>query len=109
MEIKLTEAGKLKSGKNQKKDADNLQAIGWTGLGLVALCGICCSAPLLAGIVLAGGSVLAFLATFAWPLAVLAGVGLLIGLFFWLRRRPQTACRNSAGSCSANGACSCKK
>lgn len=108
MEIKLIESDKLQSGKNQKKNADNLQAVGWTGLGLVALCGICCSAPLLAGVMLAGGSIIAFLATIAWPLAILVGLSLLIGLFFWVRR-PKTTCQNLAGSCGADGACGCKK
>jgi hypothetical protein len=90
------------------------------GLGIIALCGLCCSLPLLAGggLALGGASVLACLGA-TWPIiAVVVGLAVLATGIVWLR---QTSRRNPASlpmtsgetgecsACSLDGSCGCKK
>lgn len=89
----------------------------WTGLGILALCGICCSAPILAGIGAAIGATA--LLSFAWPtiglgVAVLLGAILFIVILTRKYKATHSASMNSGASCSSSkcsvdGSCSCKK
>lgn len=90
------------------------------GLGVIALCGLCCSLPLLAGggLALGGAAVLAFLGANWQIIAGIIGLAVLtvgVGLVRQTRRRKPAnfpAASGETGECSAcslDGSCGCQK
>ena len=94
---------------------------GLLGLGIITLCGICCSLPLLAGsgLALGGAAVLAFLSA-AWPilLGIVVVISALGGIFLVRQTRPRGELSNptissgeteACNACNLDGSCGCKK
>ncbi len=111
-----------------KTTAPKASSLGWwSGIGVIVLCGICCSLPLLGGGLAIGGTgLLAFLnVTGLWLwLAVALTVLLIVSLLIIrLRRsnRVQTesgpgglsmkscTCENNGASCPSDHSCGCGK
>ena len=84
------------------------------GLGVIALCGLCCSLPLLAGsgLALGGAAVLAFLGANWQIVAGIIGFTILAGGVILVRQARSRVASGETGDCSAcslDGSCSCKK
>jgi hypothetical protein len=73
------------------------------GAGVIGLCALACSIPLLIG----GASVLSVSAIFLEPVELIAVGVVVVGLGIWYFQRKKKSSCNST-SCSTDGSCGCK-
>lgn len=96
------------------------RGFGWSGFGIIVLCGICCSLPLLGGgLAVGGAALLAFLnLTWFWvgvmPILIISAI--LLSRRYWGRpgittsgspRRFAQSCAKKGDSCPTDHSCGC--